>query len=522
MVTDRGDSLATLPPPLAALLDGRAYPHRVGTIELIETHISWVLLTGDYAYKIKRPVQYSFVDFRSLASREFYCREELRLNRRYAPDLYLDVCPIARRDGTIHMGGAGTIIEYAVRMRQFDPAQELASLVERQAVSTDELRGFGASLGALHATAPVAANRREPDRTSRVVLGNITECRAALSTSAARASLDRIAVRLRRQLETRLGLIAQRARTGFIRECHGDLHTRNVARIGNQLTAFDCLEFEPEFRTIDVAQEVAFLAMDLQVLGRADLASAFVNGWLAETGDYQAVELLDLFEAHCALVRAKVCSLSLQRQSVSDQAALRQHRDRYIDQAATRLARASPELILMHGLSGSGKSWLAERLALAMPAVQLRSDLERKRRAGLTAQQRSGSRPGEGLYQSDQTAATYAHLLELAAAVLRGGRSVLVDATFMTRAARAQFVALGARFATRPRLIECRAPDHVLQQRLLARERSGDDPSDADLAVLAWQRAHAEPVTATEGLDVLVVDTTDPDVVDQTLWRMMG
>ncbi len=504
---------AILPPALAELASIAAYPHPVSSLQVIETHISWIILTGPYAYKIKRPVQYPFVDFRSLERREFFCREELRLNRRFAPDVYLAVVRVVRHAGKLKVGGEGELVDFAVQMRQFDPALELSMLVERGTATLAELGAFGASLGAVHASVPVHRRTHEQQRTARILLDNAGQCRRATRDADIRGRLDGIASRLQQRLDETADVIESRAQGGCVRECHGDLHMSNVARIDGRLQAFDCLEFEPEFRHIDVAQELAFLCMDLQVHDRADLASGFLNAWLAATGDYGAVELLDLYEAHCALVRAKVCALNLDRPAVRDREALRERQVRCIAHAEWRLTGSRPRLLLMHGLSGSGKSWLAERLAIALPAIHLRSDIERKRLAGLAAQDSSDSAAGEGLYSEQATSATYDHLRELAAGVLRGGRVALVDATFLSRASRALFVQLAAGFGIKSQLIHCQAPDEVLRTRVSARARSGGDPSEADLDVLGWQRQHLQSVTADEGLETISIDTTAADSV---------
>lgn len=513
-VTDQ-QSNAILPSALAALAASAAYPHPVNALQIIETHISWVILTGSYAYKIKRPVHYPFVDFRSLERREFFCREELRLNRRFAPDVYLAVVRIVRSAGKLQVGGEGEPVEFAVQMRQFDPALELGALVERGTATLAELQAFGVSLGKVHATVPVHPHNDGRRRTARMLLANAGQCRRATRDADIRRRLDRITLPLQQRLGQTGETIDARARAGFVRECHGDLHMSNVARIDGRLQAFDCLEFEPEFRHIDVAQELAFLCMDLQVHGRADLASGFLNAWLAATGDYAAVELLDLFEAHCALVRAKVCALNLDRSAVRDRESLCDRQARCVAHAEWRLAESVPRLLLFHGLSGSGKSWLAERLAIVLPAIHLRSDIERKRLAGLAAQDSSDSAPGLGLYAEERTQRTYDHLLELAAAILRGGRIAMVDATFLSRGTRARFVQLAAGFGIKPQLIDCQAPDDVLRERIAARARSGRDPSEADLDVLGWQRQHLQAVTPDEGLESIPIDTAAEDSVAQ-------
>ncbi|MCS6948209.1 MAG: AAA family ATPase [Steroidobacteraceae bacterium] len=502
-----------LPAELQGLLDPRAYPHAVGSVRVVETHISWLLLTGDYAYKIKRPVVFPFLDFRALERREFFCREELRLNRRFAPELYLAVVQIVRSNGRLRIDAAGEPIEYAVRMRQFAAADELGALLADERVTVGELERFGDDLARIHAELPVLPSLAEPERTRRMLLDNAAQCALAAVDDRVRAAVEDCRSQLAARIEAQAELLDQRDRGGRIRDCHGDLHVSNVARVGGRLRAFDCLEFEPEFRRIDVAHEIAFLAMDLTAHGRGDLAGAFLNGWLVNSGDYQSVELLDLYEAHCALVRAKVAGLNVTRVAPAESNALAARQRNFVALASERLAPHRPRLLLMHGVSGSGKSWLAARLAYALDGIWLRSDVERKRLAGLLPLARTGSRPDRDLYSVEHNAATYASLLEKVQHVLRGGRTAIVDATFLTAASRMPFMRLARERRVPIVVLACQAPVEELERRVQARGAQGTDPSEATVDVLHRQLARVEPPDPVEGAAVLPVDTCKPDIV---------
>ncbi len=501
---------ASLPPHLTGLLDSGAYAHPTREIRIIETHISWVVLTGDYAYKIKRPVRFPFLDFTSLARREFFCREELRLNQRFATELYLAVCPIVRRGQSLQMNGAGEAVEFAVRMRQFDAANELGFLLEHGHVSIEEIEEFGRAMADVHETLPRLPSHSEPQRTRRILLENAAEC----------GPDKNIGWCLRDELDRLRDLLVQRDAEGFVRECHGDLHASNVARIDGRLRAFDCLEFEPEFRRIDVAHELAFLAMDLCAHSRPTLASAFVNAWLARSGDYQACECLNLYEAHCALVRAKVAGLNALRVEARGRAALVDRRSAFMTIANERLRRRAPALVLMHGLSGSGKSWLAQRLARELPAICIRSDIERKRLAGLEAHSSSGSDIGSKLYSATQTEIVYERLTRLARCVLSGARTTIVDATFAGRDVRRQFVSLAGELGISVVIVACQAPLEVMRTRIVARHSAAQDASEATLAVLDWQRQREAPLTADEGVEVIEAHTERVDVLHDVLTRL--
>jgi aminoglycoside phosphotransferase family enzyme/predicted kinase len=511
-----------LPEHLLGLMRPQAYAHPVRGLRVIETHISWVVLTGDYAYKIKRPVQFSFLDFRALERREFYCREELRLNQRFAPELYLDVCAVTESAEGVQFGGDGKPIEFAVRMRQFAPSDELSALLAHDGLTAVDLSRFGKELAQIHASLPRGTSHAEPERTRGILLTNAAECRNAAVDATARDRVASCIWQLSAAFERLRCTLQQRDLAGFVRECHGDLHVSNVARVDGRLRAFDCLEFEPEFRRIDVAHEIAFLSMDLAAHGCVPLASEFVNAWLSESGDYEACKLLDLYEAHCALVRAKVAGLNVPRVTARERPALVAKQRAFLRLASERLSRPRPRLILMHGLSGSGKSWLAAQLARELPAIWLRSDVERKRLAGLAPLAASHSGVGGELYSHSQSELTYRTLLHHARSVLSGARTAIVDATFLTRSQREPFVELAEELGVPALVVACSAPDTVVDARVNDRARAGADASEATLEVLAWQRQRLDPVVADELLRVVSARTERKDVLADTLRQLQG
>jgi aminoglycoside phosphotransferase family enzyme/predicted kinase len=502
---------------LRGLLRPEAYPHPVAELQLIETHISWVLLTGEYAYKLKRPVHYPFVDLRSPRRRAFLCAEEVRLNRRFAPRLYLGVCKIVAANGRARVSERGRAIENAVRMRQFNLEDALDRLIESNRAEAAELETFGRDLASIHAGLPRAPGSRRWGTVEAVraqLNANFTECRQFAMPHGTAGMVDALAAPFDAILGELEPQIAARRRQ--VRECHGDLHTRNLVRDQGRLIAFDCIEFEPSFRWIDVADEVSFLWMDLRSKRRADLALAFLSGYLAQSGDFELCRLLPLYGVHRALVRAKVAALeahgALQPQIRA--AALVQHRA-CLDCARALLSPARPLLVLMSGLSGSGKTWLARQLAPPIEALHLRSDVERKRIAGLAPTADSHSVPGGGLYSAGSSRHVYEHLAHCADAALAGGLNVIVDATFTQRAERQRFRELATRRGCEIVLVRCRAPMPLLRARIAERRGQAADPSEADSAVLDWQTNHEEPIEPGEGFRIIEADTARETVLSE-------
>jgi uncharacterized protein len=528
----------SLPHTLEGLLAASAYSHPIGSVELVTTHISWVLLAGDYAYKIKRPVRYPFIDLTSLERRRFLCEEELRLNRRFAPELYIEVCKVVAADGGVRMESSGSagaaghapnveaILDYAVRMLRFSRAEELDRLLDARRIDPHELESFGHELAQTHArlpAAPATSSWGRPEEVQAHLLRNLLECADAAGVFGSSTQILALRDALQARLAVATSWMAVRRGSGRIRECHGDLHSRNIVRIRGRLVPFDCLEYDPALRWIDTADEIAFLTSDMKARGRPLRAHAFRTGYVAESGDYHACRVLALYEAHRALVRAKVAALSAaQSEDAGARNTLRREHVRLVTFAAEALAPKTPRLLLMSGLSGSGKTWLARQLAERLSAVHIRSDVERKRRAGLRALASSHSRLSAGLYSPEATAALYEDLARAADDVLSGGIPAIVDATFLERGQRARFAGLAASRGIPLHLILCEAPEPVLRARITERSRAGSDPSEAGLDVLAWQSAHAEPATADEGIHVIRVDTAGSDALDPTLRSIGG
>lgn len=505
--------------PLAIqdLLKPEAFPHAVTRIELRETHISWVVLTGPFAYKIKKPVKFDFIDASTLERRRHYCDEELRLNRRLAPQLYVDVVAITRTKGRAIVGGDGPVLEYAVRMQQFAASDELPELLARNAAGVDEFTALGELLAQFHLGAAAAPPTAAPKKTEQMydsVLGNLAQLITHLGSLEPAANLGRLVDWTHDAARALESVFQTREKSGFVRECHGDLHAANIVRSRHRLVPFDCIEFDSRLRWIDVMNDISFLVMDLLSHQRGDLAFVLLSRYLEVTGDYDGARVLPFYAVYRALVRAKVDAMTAE-QVPARALEFRNRLQQRIRAAARWMTPRQPTMILMHGASGSGKSWLSERLVHQVQAIRIRSDLERKRLAGLGAQQSATAGVRQGIYSPQFSHRTYGRLADCAENCLRAGFSVIVDAGFLDTADRQLFRALATRLGTPCVIVSCQADPMALAARVLERSARREGPSDATLSVLDTQLREIQPFEASEQPCVVPVDTNEPDAVQR-------
>lgn len=502
------------------LLQPDAFPHEVSELQIRETHISWVILTGSFAYKIKKPVKLDFIDASTVERRRHYCEEELRLNRRLAPELYVDLVTITLKEGRAFIGAAdGPAVEYAVRMRQFPAHEELPALLAEKNVDAAQIAALGQLLAEFHLNAAVAPAKRAPESTEQMldaVFGNLTHLLGNLGSVDQQPDLNHLRAWTR---DTAIDLeptFHLREREGFVREGHGDLHAANIVRHNGRLVPFDCIEFDGKLRWIDVIDDIAFLVMDLMCQERADLATVLLSRYLEVTGDYDGMRLLPFYAAYRALVRARVDALAAI--SIPTRASeFRQRLERRLRAAASWTKQRQPALILMHGASGSGKSWLSTRLAPEIAAIRLRSDLERKRLAHLGPTQSAAAGVREGIYSPPFSHRTYGRLADNAEQCLRVGFNVIVDASFLEATNREMFQALALRLGVPCMIVSCQSDPIDLAEHILDRTATGMDPSDATLAVLDAQLREFEAFGADEQPSVMAVDTQTPNVVHRVV-----
>ncbi|MEA5417324.1 bifunctional aminoglycoside phosphotransferase/ATP-binding protein [Synechococcus sp. BA-132 BA5] len=496
---------------IAALLDPDAYDHPVERVDWLETHISWILLTGTFAYKIKKPVNLGFVDFSTPERRRWFCQEELRLNRRLAPDLYLGLSPIHGPPERAAFHGSGPTLELAVRMRQFPQSALLGAVLERHGLSDSLLEGLADDLAAFHAAAAVAGPD-DPYGAPELVKAPAAANLEVLEACGLVPEPDVAALRqwTDDQFERLQPIFAGRRSQARIRECHGDLHLGNMLLEGERLRVFDCLEFSPELRWIDVISDLAFLVMDLEHRERPDLGAVLLNRWLGRCGDYAGLLTWRWYRIYRSLVRAKVCALRLGQQALDASESVLLHHDleRYLLGASRATATPAPALVITHGVSGSGKSHRARQLCQRQGWIQLRSDVERKRLFGLWGQGAAPSLQGDP-YRPEVSALLYdQHLPEQAGRILAAGMSVVVDATFLRRGQRQRMAELARQRGVPFLILACISSKEQAQRRLVERQARGGDPSDADGAVLEAQFRTVEPLNGHERSRCLEVAAT--------------
>lgn len=495
----------------------KAWPHPVGQIEIVETHISTVILTGEYAYKIKKPVDFGFLDFTRLADRKHFCEEEIRLNSRLAPSIYLDTVAITGSANKPEISGQGEAIEYAVKMRQFDQSGLLDKLLAEGKVSAtmiDELADQIANFHEKISTAPAKSPFGQPEKIHFPMQQNFDQLRPLLQDPDQQAQLGRLEKWTNTQFDQLKPYLTERKENRFIRECHGDMHLGNITQIDHDIMIFDGIEFNDDFRWIDVMSELAFITMDLTDRGARHFAQRLLNRYLEITGDYTGLKLLRFYQVYRAMVRAKVASLRLSQPGLSDderQQILRQYLS-YADLAEQFTHTEKPALYLMYGLSGSGKSTVSGQLLESLGAIRIRSDKERKRLFGENTTNKDEL--NSGIYKPEATEKTYQHLLSLAETIITAGFPVIVDATFLKRTQRQPFQNLAEQLETPFQILNLTASIESLQQRVTKRNKQLGNISDATENVIMQQQTQAEPPDADE--PHIIIDT-DKDIDYQQL-----
>ncbi len=493
---------------IGEMLKPAFYPHEVTVpIHLVQTHISYVFLTGPYAYKVKKPVNMGFLDFSTLEKRHHFCQRELELNRRFSPNLYLDVLPIYQSDAAYSFSPAtdsATPVEFAVRMKQFREDDVFLEVFKRGEVSEQDMHDIGRDLAMLHKKANTNADIAAygaPDAIWAMFEGNFEHVQDFVGATLTQDEFESLRTFTKEFIERHRSRFEHRVRERKIRECHGDLHLNNICRYQGHIQFFDRIEFNELFKNIDVIYDLSFLLMDLEFKGRADLANVLLNTYLEHTGDYEGTVLLPVYSCNRAIIRGEVRSMLAEDPHADEtlRAGAAEEATAYFHHAAQYAVPTSGQILMMSGLSGSGKSTVARQLAKELNAIHIRSDAVRKQLSATGLKEH-----GAAIYTPEMTEKTYARLTTLGVELASEGFTVILDAKYDRVALRSAVVDAAAKQELPLQILSCEAPLDQLKQRLT--ERSGDI-SDAGPDLLDGQASEAESFSEKEIPFVVHIDT---------------
>lgn len=508
-------------PLITALQQADLYPHPVYGFELIETHISWVLLTGIYAYKLKKPVNFGFLDFSTLELRRHYCQKELRLNKRLAGEYYIEVVAITGTPEHPTLNGSSPVIDYAVKMRQFPQAAQFDRLLAKNLLNTKHIKLLSSTVANFHqhiASATPDTSFGRPQTIKAAVDENLKIVKPLATATGHAELLEDIEQWCESEYQKLQPEFQHRKQQGFVRECHGDMHLRNMALVNDEVLIFDCIEFNSEFRWIDVMSEVAFVVMDLDDRAQPGFSTQFLNEYLEICGDYHGLTLLPYYLVYRAMVRAKVDCLRLAQTDItaSEQEDIRTDFQRYLQLAGQYTKVHDNFLVITHGLSGSGKTWHTTQLMQVTRFIRLRSDVERKRMFTLTAEQNSHSATDAGIYSAQASDMTYQQLAQISRLLLASHWTVVVDATFLQREKRKQFFELAQELGKPFLILNFLASTTTLRDRIHSRQ-SLRDASEATIEVLERQLTRLQELSEGEQLHTLNINTEAP-IKPEQLW----
>ncbi|VXD11402.1 bifunctional aminoglycoside phosphotransferase/ATP-binding protein [Planktothrix paucivesiculata] len=507
-----------LPRLIQQMLEPDFYSHPVQEpIELLQTHISFILLTGEYAYKIKKTVDFGFLDYSTLEKRRYFCEQELQLNQQQAPELYLEVLPIIEIGDRFQFdNNQNHAVEYALKMRQFPQDNLFINLFTQDKLTKQEMEDLGNVVADFHFNCPTNDHILKFGEIAQVrhsIDGNYLKTEKYIGCCQTQDQYEQTKEYTDRFFETHQLVFESRIQNRWIRECHGDLHLKNICIYQEKILLFDRIEFNQEFRFVDVIYDVAFVVMDLEARGRADLGNRFLNTYIEQTGDWEGLQLLPFYLTRQAYVRAKVNSLILDDSAISEEQKeiAKQEAIQYYKLAWQYTRRSSGGMVMMSGLSGSGKSTTARQLSKRLNAIHIRSDAVRKHLAHVPLHE-SG---GEEIYTPEMTDKTYKRLLELGLLLAKQGFWVILDAKYEQQERREEVIETCHTHQLPLQIIECTAPMDILQERL--QQRQGDI-SDATVDLLTSQRATSQPFTDSEKNYLTTIDTTQN--IDQQ-WKKL-
>lgn len=504
---------------IQSLLSPACYDHAVDNIHIIETHISWIILTGHYVYKIKKALDLGFLDYSTLERRHHFCNEEIRLNSRTAPDIYIKTVAISGPLEAPRVEMAGAALEYAVQMHMFSEHALMSNFLAEGKLSFELLDDLSVNLAQFHHNIEVAGPESSLGQANLVfqpVNENFEQIKERISEPAIAQRLQSLHDWSEQCYQQLKSVMQQRHDTGFIRECHGDLHLGNIAIIDHQIRMFDGIEFNERLRWIDIISELAFLLMDLDARGRSDFKFYLLNQYMHLMGDYPGLALLRFYTVYRAMVRAKVAAISLQQKQTNTADDWKTFHN-YLQLAETQTQADRPSLFITYGLSGSGKSYLCQHYLNRLPLLHISSDIERKRLHGLDLYDSSRSAPGAGIYSAEASQLTYQRLFDLAQVIINAGYSVVVDATFLQHPWRQRFYQLAQDNNIPFKILHLQSSQSELISRIQRRQQQDKQTSEADIEVLQRQIQNHDCLQADEQTMSIHIDTASQASIQSSL-----
>lgn len=488
---------------IQAMQSAEFYDHEVTEITMLQTHISWVFLTGEYAYKVKKPMDFGFLNFTELSQRQHFCEEEIRLNKRLANDVYIGTVRITGTLSKPTLNGDGEAIEYAVKMHQFEQSQLADNLLSSKKLDSQHIDSIADQAANFHQSIRISGTDSElgtADSVNAPVIQNFDQLDPLIKDPDAITQLARLRSWSESEFSKISSILQQRKESGFVRECHGDMHLGNMALINKQITIFDGIEFNDEFRWIDVMSEVAFLFMDLFDRKQKPFAYRFLNRYLEHTGDYEGIQVLRFYLVYRAMVRAKIASFTLLTPNLSeaDQIKAMQQYSSYSNLAESFTQIGELSLSITHGVSGSGKTTVSQQQLEKNGCIRIRSDIERKRLYQLKATDNSKSPIDSGIYSPEASLKTYQKLEKFAKLIVSSGFSLIVDATFLERDNRKPFQELAAELSVKYSIIEFDVDEAEFTKRIIKRSSDSNNASEADIDVLKKQLNSMKPLEEEE------------------------
>ncbi len=517
--------MAELPALVQALLASEAYPHHPSEIELVQTQMSFIFLTGDYVYKVKKAVNLGYLDYTTLERRKYFCHQEVILNRRLCPDVYLDVVAISRENGKFFIEGRGKAIEYAVKMRQLPQQRMMDNLLRDNQVTKEMIATVAQRVEEFHRKAETNKEISSFGDLSIVVTNteeNFTQTEKYIGVSIPGEKYDAIKSYTQDFINNNVSLFGQRIKKGKIRDCHGDLHAAHVC-FTDGICIFDCIEFNDRFRYGDVASDIAFLAMDLDYHGRPDLSQHFVKSYEKFSGDRETGQLINFYKCYRAYVRGKVENFKLDDPHIpkEEKEEALSKATKCFDLAYSYIKGKKPTLFITTGLIGSGKTALAQTLSRRMALAVISSDDVRKGLANIPSSEHRFEEFDSGIYAPAFSRKTYDEMLHQAKQILKAGQSVIIDASFRKATERNKAMKLAQEMGNDFKAIECVCDEETIKKRLSHRFEA-ESISDGRLEIFPQMKEDFEPVSEVAPENHIVIDCSKPveETVKELLERM--